>query len=102
MILTWFRDSRTCHSLKDLEAPLAKAASINRMQVKDFLRELTDENKVRVEKIGNVNWYWCWAGEEIRERKKVVAQLESVHSLSLCVLQPLDFNHALPAAVFTL
>ena len=57
MILTWFRDSQTCHPLKDLEAPLAKAASIGKMQVKDFLKELTDENKVRVEKIGSVNWY---------------------------------------------
>jgi hypothetical protein len=50
MILTWFRDWRTCHPLKDLGAPLAKAASINKMQAKDFLKELTDENKVRVEK----------------------------------------------------
>jgi hypothetical protein len=30
MILTWFRDWQTCHPLKDLEAPLAKAASINK------------------------------------------------------------------------
>ena len=78
MILTWFHDSRTCHPLKDLEAPLAKAASINKLRVKDLLKELTDESKLRVEKIGNVNWYWCWAGEDVRERKAVVAQLERV------------------------
>lgn len=28
------------------------------MKVNDFLKELRDENKVRVEKIGSVNWYW--------------------------------------------
>jgi hypothetical protein len=72
MILTRFRDSRTCHPLKDLEALLAKAASINKMQVKDFLKELTDENEARAEKIGSVNWYWCWAGEEGRRREDVV------------------------------
>jgi hypothetical protein len=64
MNLTRFRDSRTCHPLKGLGAPLAEAASVNKMQVNDFLEELRDENKVRVEKIGSVNWYWYlgWGG----------------------------------------
>ena len=76
MVLTWFRNSRTCHTLKDLEIELPKVASINKMLVKDVMKELTDENKVRVEKIGSGNWYWCWAGEEAREKKNIVAQLE--------------------------
>ncbi len=74
--MTWFRNSRTCHTLKDLESELPKVASINKMLVKDVIKELTDENKVRVEKIGSGNWYWCWAGEEAQEKKNVVAQLE--------------------------
>ena len=46
------------------------------MQIKDLITELTDENKVKVEKIGSGNWYWCWAGEEARDKKNMVAQLE--------------------------
>jgi Mnd1 HTH domain len=48
------------------------------MQVKDLIKELTDEKKVKVEKIGSGNWFWCWAGEEAREKKLAIAQLESV------------------------
>ena len=78
MILAYFRRSRTCHTLKELEKALPPVASINSMTVKDVIKELTDENKVRVEKIGSGNWYWCWAGEEARQKKNVIAQLESV------------------------
>ena len=53
------------------------------MQVNGFLKELRDENKLRVEKIGSVNWDWYWAGEEVRKRKNVVAQLEWVVRLRL-------------------
>ncbi len=34
------------------------------MQVKDYLTALVDDNKVRVEKIGSGNWYWCFRGDE--------------------------------------
>ena len=77
MILAFFRKSRTCHTLKDLEKDIPKACSgLNSMAVKDLVKELTDENKVRVEKIGSGNWYWCWAGEEAKERKNQIAMLE--------------------------
>lgn len=76
MILNYLRQSRTCHTLKELEKALPGVASIHQMGVKDMIKELTDENKVRVEKIGSNNWYWCWAGEEAKDKKNKIAQLE--------------------------
>ena len=46
------------------------------MGVKDLIKELTDESKVKVEKIGSGNWYWCWAGEEANEKRNIIRQLE--------------------------
>jgi hypothetical protein len=37
------------------------------------LMNLTDETKVRVEKIGSASWYRCWGWEDVGKRKNVVA-----------------------------
>ncbi|KLJ06143.1 hypothetical protein EMPG_10437 [Blastomyces silverae] len=71
LILNHLRASRTCHTLKDLEKCLPSVASINGMQVKDYIQALTDDSKLHVEKIGSGNWYWAWAGEELQERENV-------------------------------
>ncbi|OJD22754.1 hypothetical protein ACJ73_05897 [Blastomyces percursus] len=71
LILNHLRASRTCHTLKDLEKCLPSVASINGMQVKDYIQALTDDGKLHVEKIGSGNWYWAWAGEELKEKEKV-------------------------------
>jgi len=42
------------------------------MQVKDYLTALVDENKLRVEKIGSGNWYWCFKGDEKRKKENEV------------------------------
>ena len=34
------------------------------MQVKDYLQALSDDNKIRVEKIGSGNWYWSFPADE--------------------------------------
>lgn len=34
------------------------------MQVKDYLQVLSDDNKIRVEKIGSGNWYWSFPSDE--------------------------------------
>ncbi|MCJ1308862.1 hypothetical protein MMC25_002517 [Agyrium rufum] len=73
LILTYLRQSRTVHSIKDLERVLPTIASINSMQVKDYLQALTDENQIRVEKIGSGNWYWSFASEE-RQKREVVLE----------------------------
>lgn len=38
------------------------------MQVKDHLQALSDDGKIRVEKIGSGNWYWSFLSEEKQRR----------------------------------
>ncbi|KAI9375199.1 meiotic nuclear division protein 1 [Aspergillus egyptiacus] len=75
LILSHLRSTRTCHTLKDLEKMLPSVASINGIQVKDYIQELTDDGKIRVEKIGSGNWYWCFGEDEKKERERQLSQL---------------------------
>ena len=65
-------------------------ASINGMQVKEYLQALSDEGKIRVDKIGSGNWYWCFLSEEkkIRDntRNKLIAEKEKLNMM-ICDLQ---------------
>lgn len=63
-ILRYIRSSRTCHTLKELEKSLPSIASVNSIVVKDFVKDLTDEGKLKVEKIGTGNWYWSFGDDE--------------------------------------
>jgi hypothetical protein len=63
-ILAWFHKTAQAHSIKDLEKTLPQVSSINGMQVKDYLQALSDDNKIRVEKIGSGNWYWSFPVDE--------------------------------------
>lgn len=47
------------------------------MQVKDYLQALSDEGKIRVEKIGSGNWYWSFLSEETTNRENVLNGLEA-------------------------
>ncbi|KAJ9663417.1 hypothetical protein H2201_005625 [Coniosporium apollinis] len=76
LILTYFRTSGVAHSIKDLEKALPSVASINGMQVKDYLQALSDENKIRVEKIGSGNWYWSFASEEKAAKEAVLEKVK--------------------------
>ena len=38
------------------------------MQVKDYLQALSDDNKIRVEKIGSGNWYWSFPADETKAK----------------------------------
>ncbi|GCB23494.1 meiotic nuclear division protein 1 homolog [Aspergillus awamori] len=75
LIVSHLRATGTCHTLKDLEKMIPSVASINGMQVKEYIQELTDEGRIRVEKIGSGNWYWCFGGEEKKEREERVRRL---------------------------
>ncbi|KAJ1709785.1 GAJ protein [Aspergillus flavus] len=75
-IVSHLRSTGTCHTLKELEKMLPSIASINGMQVKEYLHELADEGQIRVEKIGSGNWYWCFGGDEKRKREEKVEQLQ--------------------------
>lgn len=46
------------------------------MQVKDYLQALSDEGKIRVEKIGSGNWYWSFPSEEKKSRESVLGKLK--------------------------
>lgn len=61
--------------MKDLEKILPSVASINGMQVKDYVQALVDDSKVHMEKIGSVNWYWSFPSEARREREQVKERL---------------------------
>lgn len=37
--------------------------------MKDYLTALVDDNKIRVEKIGSGNWYWCFMGDEKKKKE---------------------------------
>lgn len=47
------------------------------MQVKDYLQALSDEGKIRVEKIGTGNWYWSFLTEEKRNREKTLTTVKA-------------------------
>ncbi len=46
------------------------------MQVKDYLQALSDEGKIRVEKIGSGNWYWSFLSEEKKSRENTLGKLK--------------------------
>lgn len=73
--MTYIQNSLTAHTLKELEKALPSIASINGMQVKDYLQALTDEGKIRVEKIGSGNWYWSFLSEEKKARTDALTKL---------------------------
>ena len=75
LILTYIQESRTVHNIKELEKSLPPIASINGMQVKDYLQALSDERQIRVEKIGSGNWYWSFPSEEKRNRDNIIEAL---------------------------
>ncbi|KXG46693.1 Meiotic nuclear division protein 1 [Penicillium griseofulvum] len=75
LILTHLRSTGTCHTLKDLEKTLPSVASINGIQVKEYIQALTDEGQLRVEKIGSGNWYWSFNSDETHERERQLARV---------------------------
>ena len=75
LVLSYFHQSGTAHSIKDLEKALPSIASINGMQVKEYLQALSDDGKIRVEKIGSGNWYWSFLSEEKRSTEKLLETL---------------------------
>lgn len=89
-ILNWFHSSAVAHNIKDLEKAIPSIASINGMQVKDYIQALTDENQVRVEKIGSGNWYWAFIGEELRAKETALAKAKEEHDKATAVVEDLE------------
>src|SRR3954463_3305572 len=77
------------YSLKELEKLLPSVASINGMQVKDYLQALQDDNKIRVEKIGSGNWYWSFPTEEKRDRESLLGKSEEERKKAMAAVADL-------------
>jgi Mnd1 HTH domain len=75
LIIEYFHKSLTVHNLKELEKALPTVASIHGMQVKDTLQALSDENKLRVEKVGSINWYWSFLSDERKSKQATLEKL---------------------------
>ena len=86
LVLSYLRNSNTTHTLKELEKTLPSVASINGMQVKEYMQALSDEGQIRVEKIGSGNWYWSFLSEEKRVREYTLTQLrEEKEKIQKCM-----------------
>jgi Mnd1 HTH domain len=71
----WFRQSLSAHSFKDLEKLLPIVASVNKMQIKEFIQTLTDEGLIRIEKIGGANWYWSFVSDAKKLKEDILSNL---------------------------
>ncbi|KAF2200120.1 meiotic nuclear division protein 1 [Delitschia confertaspora ATCC 74209] len=80
LIQSWFHKTAVAHNIKDLEKALPSVASINGMQVKDYLQALSDDNKIRVEKIGSGNWYWSFPSDEKKVKEAALEQAKEEHT----------------------
>ena len=60
------------------------------MLVKDYLQGLSDENMIRVEKIGSGNWYWCFLSDEKIKKETALAKAEAEKAKAEAVVADLQ------------
>ncbi|KAJ6106639.1 Meiotic nuclear division protein 1 [Penicillium capsulatum] len=77
LILNHLHATGTCHTLKELERTLPGVASINSIQVKEYIQALVDDSKLRVEKIGSGNWYWSFRSDAQHERARCLDRVQT-------------------------
>ncbi|KAJ6095519.1 hypothetical protein N7486_006265 [Penicillium sp. IBT 16267x] len=77
LIVTHLQTTGTCYTLKELEKSLPAVASINSIQVKEYLQALIDEDQIRVDKIGSGNWYWSFGSDEKVEQERQLARVST-------------------------
>jgi hypothetical protein len=73
-----------------LEKALPSVASINGMQVKDYLQSLSDDNQIRVEKIGSGNWYWCFPSDEKKAKEAVLEKAQEEYQKAATIVADLQ------------
>ena len=78
-ILAWFHKTAQAHNIKDLEKTLPQVSGISGMQVKDYLQSLSDDGKIRVEKIGSGNWYWSFPSDEKKAKEMALEKAQEEH-----------------------
>jgi hypothetical protein len=60
------------------------------MQVKDYLQALSDDNKIRVEKIGSGNWYWSFPRDEKIATEAALAEAQEEYNKAAAVVADLQ------------
>jgi hypothetical protein len=60
------------------------------MQVKDYLQALSDDNKIRVEKIGSGNWYWSFPSDEKKAKEAMLEKAQEESSKAIATLTELQ------------
>lgn len=60
------------------------------MQVKDYLQALSDDNKIRVEKIGSGNWYWSFPADEKKAKEAALQKAQEEHAKASAVVAELE------------
>jgi hypothetical protein len=60
------------------------------MQVKDYLQALSDDSKIRVEKIGSGNWYWSFPSEEKKAKEAILAKAQEERDKALATVAELQ------------
>lgn len=90
LILAWFHSTAVAHNIKDLEKALPSVGSINGMHVKDYLQALSDDNKIRVEKIGSGNWYWSFPSDEKKAKEALLEKAQQEHAKALATVAELE------------
>ncbi|KAF2255474.1 meiotic nuclear division protein 1 [Trematosphaeria pertusa] len=89
-ILAWFHKTAVAHSIKDLEKALPQVASINGMQVKDYLQALSDENMIRVEKVGSGNWYWSFPSDAKKAKEDALEKVQEEYNKANTIVTELQ------------
>ncbi|PQE03410.1 meiotic nuclear division 1 protein [Rutstroemia sp. NJR-2017a BBW] len=56
------------------------------MQVKDYIQALTDDNLIRVEKIGSGNWYWSFTSDTKKSKENMIQKLKDEESKLLATI----------------
>jgi hypothetical protein len=60
------------------------------MQVKDYLQALSDDNKIRVEKIGSGNWYWSFPSDEKIAKEAALEKAQEDYNKAAAVVADLQ------------
>ncbi|KAH9860495.1 hypothetical protein J1614_011826 [Plenodomus biglobosus] len=60
------------------------------MHVKDYLQALSDDSKIRVEKIGSGNWYWSFPSDEKKAKDTALLKALEENNKASAVVAELE------------
>lgn len=60
------------------------------MQVKDYLQALSDENMIRVEKVGSGNWYWSFPSDAKKAKEDALEKVQEEYNKANTIVTELQ------------